>query len=89
MPNGLTGRGSGFWCWLRNRPGVGPGPPSTLQSRNSLAVTYVEAGRATEAIPLFEQTLAARERALGPDHPDTLTSRDNLAAAYQEAGRAD
>ena len=39
------------------------------------------AGRAAEAIPLHEQTLADRERVLGPDHPDTLTSRDNLAVA--------
>jgi tetratricopeptide (TPR) repeat protein len=40
-----------------------------------------------EAIPLFEQTLADRERVLGPDHPDTLGSRNNLALAYREAGR--
>jgi hypothetical protein len=45
--------------------------------------------RAVEAIPLHEQTLAARERVPGPDHPDTLTSRNNLAAAYRAAGRAD
>ena len=38
-------------------------------------------GRAAEAIPLFERTLAGCERVLGPDHPDTLASRDNLAAA--------
>ncbi|MGW4791889.1 tetratricopeptide repeat protein, partial [Nonomuraea sp. NPDC004297] len=40
----------------------------------------------TRAIPLFEQTLADRERVLGADHPDTLTSRSNLASAYQTAG---
>ena len=38
------------------------------------------------AIPLYEQTLADRERVLGPDHPDTLASRNNLACAYQAAG---
>ena len=42
-----------------------------------------------EAIPLFEQTLADRERVLGQAHPDTLTSRDNLAKAYKDAGRLD
>jgi hypothetical protein len=42
-----------------------------------------------EAIPLFEQTLADRERVLGQAHPDTLTSRDNLANAYKDAGRLD
>ena len=46
------------------------------------------AGRVADAIPLFEQTLASRERVLGPDHPDTQTSRRNLARAYQDVGRA-
>ncbi len=40
-----------------------------------------------EAIRLFEQTLAMRQRMLGPDDPQTLTSQDNLASAYQDAGR--
>ena len=44
-------------------------------------------GRVAEAIPLFEQTLAMRQRMLGPDDPETLTSQDNLASAYQDAGR--
>ncbi|HPB73618.1 MAG TPA: tetratricopeptide repeat protein, partial [Phycicoccus sp.] len=38
------------------------------------------------AIPLYEATLADRERVLGPVHPDTLTSRNDLAAAYHAAG---
>jgi len=42
-----------------------------------------------EAVPLFEQTLADRERLRGQTHPDTLTSRDNLANAYNDAGRLD
>jgi DNA-directed RNA polymerase specialized sigma24 family protein len=66
---------------------MGPDHPDTLNSRNSLGAAYLSAGRAAEAIPLFEQTLAVRERELGPDHPDTLTSQNNLAAAYQDAGR--
>jgi hypothetical protein len=44
------------------------------------------AGQAAEAIPLFERTLADRERILGLDHPSTLTSRDNLAAARAALG---
>jgi tetratricopeptide (TPR) repeat protein len=67
---------------------LGPEHPSTLASRNNLAIVYVAAGRAAEATPLFEQTLAARERLLGPDHLHTLASRNNLALAYQAAGRA-
>ena len=68
---------------------LGPDHPSTLNSRNSLAIAYQEAGRLDEAISLHEQTLAARERVLGPDHPDTLISRNNLASAYRAAGRTD
>jgi hypothetical protein len=61
--------------------------PHTLISRNNLALAYVEAGRAAEATPLHEQTLAAFGRVLGPDHPDTLASRNMLARARHEAGR--
>ena len=46
---------------------------------------YGDAGRAEEAIRLYEQALAAMEGVLGPDHPDTLTSRGNLALAYRAA----
>jgi hypothetical protein len=53
---------------------------------HNLALAYWEAGRAAEALPLFEQTLPDRERVLGPDHPDTLGSRNNLATAYHQAG---
>ncbi len=67
---------------------LGPDHSDTMNSRNSLAAAYQAAGRAAEAIPLFEQTLVGRQRQLGPNHPDTLTSQNNLAAAYQDAGRA-
>jgi len=66
---------------------MGPDHPDTLNSRNSLAAAYRDAGRVAEAIPLFELTLAAREQVLGPSHPHTVTSRINLAAAYRDAGR--
>ena len=66
---------------------LGPDHPETLTSWDNLALAYVAAGQAGEAIALHEQTLAARERWQGPDHPETLTSRNNLAGAYQAAGR--
>jgi hypothetical protein len=47
----------------------------------SISRAYQDAGRAAEAIALFERALADRERVLGPDHPGTVESRDNLAAA--------
>jgi tetratricopeptide (TPR) repeat protein len=66
---------------------LGPGHPDTLTAQNNLAAAYRDAGRITEAIPLFEQILAGRERLLTAGHPDILTSRHNLAAAYRDAGR--
>jgi RNA polymerase sigma factor (sigma-70 family) len=61
--------------------------PDTLNSRNSLAAAYLAAGRVDEAIPLFEQILAVRQRSLGHDDSETLVSQNNLASAYQDAGR--
>ncbi len=66
---------------------LGAGHPDTLDACNSLATAYEDAGRAAEAIQLFEQALAGRERLLGPDDPDTMRSRNDLARAYREAGR--
>jgi tetratricopeptide (TPR) repeat protein len=65
---------------------IGPDHPRLLQSRDLLASAYDSAGDVVRPIPLFEQTLADRERVLGPDHPSTLTSRNNLASAYESAG---
>ena len=69
------------------RAGAGPGPPRHPGLAGQPRQRLRAAGRAAEAIPLHEQTLAAFERVLGPDHPDTLASRNNLALAYQAAGR--
>jgi tetratricopeptide (TPR) repeat protein len=66
---------------------LGPDHPDTLNARNSLAAAYQAAGRAADAISLFEHVLVAQERVLGPKHPGTLTSQNNLAATYQDAGR--
>jgi tetratricopeptide (TPR) repeat protein len=59
-----------------------------LDQRNNLAMAYHAAGRAADAIPLIEQTLAARERLLGADDASTLASRNNLASSYRAAGRS-
>ena len=68
---------------------LGPDHPSTLASRNSLAVAYQDAGRIDEAIALHEQNLEDSTRILGPHHPSTLTARNNLALDYRDAGRID
>jgi cytochrome c-type biogenesis protein CcmH/NrfG len=56
-----------------------------LTARNNLAAAYREAGRVTEAIPLFERTVADCERLLGADHPRTLRARKSLARAREAA----
>ena len=66
---------------------LGADHPVTLTVRNNLAGAYKSAGRLAEAIELFKQVLAERERVLGADHPDTLTVRNNLAGAYESVGR--
>ena len=66
---------------------LGADHPVTLTVRNNLAGAYKSAGRLAEAIELFKQVLAERERVLGADHPDTLTVRNNLASAYESVGR--
>jgi tetratricopeptide (TPR) repeat protein len=66
---------------------ITPRPQDKLGSWNRLAMSYLAAGRAADAVPLFERTLADCERVLGADHPNTLRSRNNLAMSYLAAGR--
>ena len=48
-----------------------------------------QAGRADEAVALFQSLLEDQNRVLGADHPDTLMTRSCLASTLGEAGRAD
>ena len=71
-------------CWFA--------PPSLAQSSPADELTkrvneLLQAGRYAEAIPLAQQVLAMREKALGPDHPDVAGSLNNLAELYNEQGR--
>jgi hypothetical protein len=50
---------------------LGPDHPNVLNCRNSLAIAYQAAGRAAEAIPLYEQNLADRARGLSRQCPVT------------------
>src|SRR5262249_13121382 len=45
------------------------------------------AGRYADAIPIAQQVLAIREKALGRDHPDVATALNNLALLYRGQGR--
>ena len=57
--------------------------PDTLICRNNRALLYQSNGDHDKSLPLYEHTLAARERVLGLEHPSTLISRNNLALLYE------
>jgi anti-sigma B factor antagonist len=59
----------------------------SLIARNSIAGAYRATGRTTEAIALYQTTLAMMERLLGIDHPYTVRSSVDLDLAYQDADR--
>src|SRR5262249_57868636 len=65
----------------------GPDHPETLLVMHNLAVSYAQAHRLDEAIPLFAEVVRLRKARLLPDHPDTLASLDGLADAGLSAGR--
>ncbi|MGD9763181.1 MAG: tetratricopeptide repeat protein [Candidatus Binatia bacterium] len=46
-------------------------------------------GHAAEAIPLYEEALAIRERTLNPEHPEVATTLNSLAAAHLAADNYD
>ncbi|MFD7416190.1 tetratricopeptide repeat protein, partial [Kitasatospora purpeofusca] len=48
---------------------LGDDHPATLTARGSLATSYWQAGRTSEAIVIEERVLADRARLLGDDHP--------------------
>jgi tetratricopeptide repeat protein len=53
---------------------------------NEAAAEMFEAGRYDEAVPLFQQALAACRSVLGSDHPGTMTVAGNLGVAFFAAG---
>ena len=54
---------------------------------NQAAEYLAERAQYAEAEPLYQRSLAIREKALGPDHPDVATSLNNLAALYDDQGK--
>lgn len=51
-------------------------------SLDNLAVLYSNQGKYAEAEPLYQRSMAIREKGLGPDHPAVATSLHNLAGFY-------
>jgi CHAT domain-containing protein/Flp pilus assembly protein TadD len=55
---------------------------------NKKVIELYNAGRYADALPVAQQVLAIREKALGRDHPDVATSLNDLAGLYDDAGRS-
>jgi CHAT domain-containing protein/Tfp pilus assembly protein PilF len=53
---------------------------------NKLVEKLYSEGKSGEAVPVAEQALALREKALGPMHPDVAESLNNLAVLYEAQG---
>jgi len=54
--------------------------------QNQQALALWRAGQYAPALPLYQQALAVRKKALGEAHPAYATSLNNLAILYQEQG---
>jgi tetratricopeptide (TPR) repeat protein len=54
---------------------------------NKKVIELYNAGRYADAIPIAQQVLAIREKALGRDQPNVATSLNNLAELYRLQGR--
>ena len=54
---------------------------------NQRVIELYHAGKFADAIPLAQQVLAIREKALGPNHPDIAEALNDLAELYRSQGR--
>jgi len=64
----------------------GPEDPRLTVTLNNLAGLYWDRGNYGAAEPLYERSLAIREKALGPNHPDVAQSLNSLAVLYWAQG---
>ena len=61
-------------------------PLAEAERLHSQVEQLYQNGRYDEAIPLAEQVVALREKALGPEHPDVAESLNDLAVLFQAKG---
>jgi tetratricopeptide (TPR) repeat protein len=83
----LTGPAVDYWSGLATTSGrlLGSGHPDTMLAGQRLADAYLEAGRATDAIPWFKWVLDGLTRKFGPDHREVIEARRRLGHALVEA----
>ncbi len=61
---------------------MGKEHPLVALSLNNLAGLYQEFGNYSQAEPLYQRSLAIREKVLGKEHPDVATTLNDLAVLY-------
>ena len=71
----------------RSRRVFGDTSPHTIGVRQMHAATLSFAGRAAEAVPLFQALSAGADAAGGPDRPDAVQAVYGLAQALDKGGR--
>jgi tetratricopeptide (TPR) repeat protein len=64
----------------------GANSPSALEAQNLVAVALRNKGRTKEAIAVFVDLVARRERVDGREATETIRAKNNLAAALRDAG---
>ncbi|KAF8473485.1 hypothetical protein BDZ91DRAFT_714700 [Kalaharituber pfeilii] len=72
---------------LATREKLGADHPSTVDTINNIAVVYKQQGKYSQALELYQRTLAGREKSLGVDHPSTLDTVHGMAIVYEEQGK--
>jgi tetratricopeptide (TPR) repeat protein len=65
---------------------LGAEAPETLRTRDYVGYALVVSGRAAEALPEMETSVAAQVRVLGEEHLDTLFAMQHLASANELTG---
>ncbi len=71
----------------RDSLALGEEHPRAATSLNNLASLYRVQGRYAEAEPLYQRSLAIREKALAAEHPHVADSLENYAALLRKTGR--
>jgi tetratricopeptide (TPR) repeat protein len=89
---GNEGRSAESWEMhgrsLKALQGVYPeDAPQVLTTKIGVAGALEALNRRDEAIPLYREVIAARERVLGPEHLDTVWAKISLASNFTDMGR--
>ena len=69
--------------WPSGRRPSAPSIPTWPKASTTWPRSMTRQGQYAKAEPLYQRSLAIREKALGPEHPDVATSLNNLAGLYR------